>query len=177
MRSCRLNVAKATPRVMRRVPVVLGSPLSFNLSRPKKLAAVQNLSEACTTHCTLHIQLSRACQLFLIQLHSYRSSQPVPVSSIIYASPALQGYFIDSLLPLQTIIHRPLLILSCRHELLIYPSRSSRLSSGGGIPSRIRCLHIERRARICTCLSLLVETTLSSGRTARPTTTISTQRN
>lgn len=162
-RSCRPNAAKATPRNDAVSPCSLSSSSPLRVSLYPALRNLPTVQVVCSpksfrrVHCTLRTAPPAFASLsaLLIQLYNYRSSRPVPASSIIRASPALPGIFHRfAPSPLQTTIYRPLLILSCRHELLIYPSRSSRLNSGGGIPSRIRCLY--REASLHLCLPLFV---------------------
>lgn len=173
--------------MIRQSPSSLGSPLrslasftypALETRQPCGCCAVQNLFRERTAHC-----ISNFCE----PVSSFSFSCITIDLSSLFLRQASSSCFTSS----AGIFHRtdiappssrrqftaPLLILSCRHELLIYPSRSSRLSSGGGIPSRIRCLHIERRVCICACLSSSLKTTLSCGPTARPTTTINTHGN
>ena len=103
-RSCRPNAAKATPRNDAVSPCSLSSSSPLRVSLYPALRNLPTVQVVCSpksfrrVHCTLRTAPPAFASLsaLLIQLYNYRS---IPASSIIRASPALQGYFTDSLPP------------------------------------------------------------------------------
>jgi hypothetical protein len=100
-RSCRPNAAKATPRNDAVSPCSLSSSSPLRVSLYPALRNLPTVQVVCSpksfrrVHCTLRTAPPAFASLsaLLIQLYNYRSSRPVPASSIIRASPALPGIF------------------------------------------------------------------------------------
>jgi hypothetical protein len=93
-RSCRPNAAKATPRNDAVSPCSLSSSSPLRVSLYPALRNLPTVQVVCSpksfrrVHCTLRTAPPAFASLsaLLIQLYNYRSSRPVPASSIIRAS-------------------------------------------------------------------------------------------